>query len=354
MRLECALAEIHDSIEGMELFCTPREFEAALKLLFERKGFSVELTKASGDGGIDLHVVSPVPIVGGRYIVQAKRYKDSVGEPVLRDLYGTLIHERAMKAILITSGYFTKSALAFAEGKPIELIDGEALQVLIDQMGLHGAFSLEAKAPDIVEIPPSSLPQLPAANKEAASPPSPLESSQPNLPQDKISGFSSLVVVIMSCLAVACLYSSYRQPKKTSESMPIEAPIKPRETPQQTSTPAPEIKATEPPATPAIALKPTPEPFATLPTPVVASTPLPPPTASPDAQARAVQKYPELSVAGSLLHRVFWQKMEFYRDHDPIFFNDAEWPTKLADVCAKLCGEKPRPASPSVRPKPRE
>lgn len=36
----------------------------------------------------------------------------------------------------MTTGYFTKSAIAFAEGKPIELIDGEQLDALLKRHGV--------------------------------------------------------------------------------------------------------------------------------------------------------------------------------------------------------------------------
>jgi restriction system protein len=111
-------------------------------------GLSVQLTQASHDGGVDLHVIDPTPIRGGRYIVQAKRYQGGVGEPIMRDLYGTLLHSGAVKAILITTGYFTEGAVAFAYGKPIELVDGNALGRLIDQYQLHHEFSGDAISPN--------------------------------------------------------------------------------------------------------------------------------------------------------------------------------------------------------------
>ncbi len=36
----------------------------------------------------------------------------------------------------MTTGYFTKSAIAFAEDKPIELIDGEQLDALLKRHGV--------------------------------------------------------------------------------------------------------------------------------------------------------------------------------------------------------------------------
>lgn len=99
-------------------------------------GFTTQTTKASGDGGIDLIAYNHQPLLSGKYIIQCKRYAGSVGEPILRDLYGVVTSERANKGILMTTGHFTKSAINFAEGKPIELIDGIKLKELLSQYQL--------------------------------------------------------------------------------------------------------------------------------------------------------------------------------------------------------------------------
>lgn len=108
------------------------EFEKLCQQLVENMGFETELTKASGDGGIDLIAYNYQPLLSGKYIIQCKRYSGSVGEPIIRDLYGVVMSERANKGVLMTTGYFTKSAIAFAEGKPIELIDGSKLNDLLN------------------------------------------------------------------------------------------------------------------------------------------------------------------------------------------------------------------------------
>jgi hypothetical protein len=134
-----------DSLSGIE-------FENICKKLIENMGFSVETTKASGDGGIDLIAYNHEPILSGKYIIQCKRYSGGVGEPIIRDLYGVITSERANKGILITTGYFTKSAIAFADGKPIELMDGKLLDDLLKRYGVSiGAFSIVSNE-DIIRI----------------------------------------------------------------------------------------------------------------------------------------------------------------------------------------------------------
>ena len=109
------------------------EFENLCAKLVSNLGFRVEMTKASGDGGIDIVAFSDLPLYSGKYIIQCKRYSGTVGEPILRDLYGVITSERANKGILITTGTFTASAQKFSEGKNIELIDGTSLKAMISK-----------------------------------------------------------------------------------------------------------------------------------------------------------------------------------------------------------------------------
>lgn len=108
------------------------EFELFCKQLLEKNGFTVSTTATTGDGGIDLIAISNNVFYKGKYIIQCKRYIGSVGEPVIRDLYGVVMAERANKGILITTGTFTNSAITFSKGKQIELIDGDSLNKIIE------------------------------------------------------------------------------------------------------------------------------------------------------------------------------------------------------------------------------
>jgi len=51
----------------------------------------------------------------------------------VRDPYGVVHAESANKGILITTSKLTKAAQRFAEGKPLELIDGEQFNDLLKQ-----------------------------------------------------------------------------------------------------------------------------------------------------------------------------------------------------------------------------
>jgi restriction system protein len=51
----------------------------------------------------------------------------------VRELYGVVVAEHAAGGYVVTSGRFTQDAIAFAQGRNIELIDGDVLQALLLQ-----------------------------------------------------------------------------------------------------------------------------------------------------------------------------------------------------------------------------
>jgi restriction system protein len=115
------------------------DFEHLVRELFERmfsiNGSEVRTTKASRDGGVDVIVYDPDPIRGGVFVVQAKRYNNVVPVSAVRDLYGTMINEGAVKGLLVTTSYFGNDSHKFVKDKPITLIDGSYLTELFQQHG---------------------------------------------------------------------------------------------------------------------------------------------------------------------------------------------------------------------------
>lgn len=94
-------------------------------------GLETKQTRPSRDGGVDCVAFDPRPIFGGKVVIQAKRYKNTVGVSAVRDLFGTLQNEGASKGILVTTSGFGQSSFEFARNKPIELIDGSNLLYLL-------------------------------------------------------------------------------------------------------------------------------------------------------------------------------------------------------------------------------
>lgn len=103
---------------------SPRDFEIFVAQLFRKKGYRVQHRGRSGDMGVDLMITQPG---GRRAIVQCKRYRSTIGPDIVRELYGTLMHEQVVHAFLVTTADISQSAREWAEGKPMTLIDGDTL-----------------------------------------------------------------------------------------------------------------------------------------------------------------------------------------------------------------------------------
>jgi len=106
----------------------PSEFEDYVAYrIFARQGYKVLNTPDTKDGGIDVLITDEY---GRQAVVQCKRYKGTVGSATVRELYGTMIHTGAVRAYLATTADISNDARAWAEGKPIILLDGKRLEQL--------------------------------------------------------------------------------------------------------------------------------------------------------------------------------------------------------------------------------
>lgn len=123
------LGQLDDRPNLMAL--SPKEFESLITNLFQKMGLETKQTQPSRDGGVDCVAYDPRPIFGGKVIVQAKRYKNTVGVSAVRDLFGTMQNEGASKGILVTTSGYGKSSFDFADGKPLELLSGSHLLYLL-------------------------------------------------------------------------------------------------------------------------------------------------------------------------------------------------------------------------------
>ncbi|KGE18827.1 hypothetical protein PWYN_05210 [Paenibacillus wynnii] len=119
----------------------PFDFEHLVCNLFSKIGLESRLTRSSRDGGVDVIAFDPRPVFGGKYVIQAKRYKNTVEVAAVRDLYGTMMNENASKGIVTTSTY-GPDARSFAKDKPIELIDGRVLLHMLEEQGIYAKIQL--------------------------------------------------------------------------------------------------------------------------------------------------------------------------------------------------------------------
>jgi restriction system protein len=126
--------EEEDIISGLDnrtnlMLLTPREFESLIKKPFREDG-----TGNPADEAVARWRCSDRrPIFGGKVVIQAKRYKNTVGVSAVRDLFGTVQNEGASKGILVTTSGFGRASFEFADGKPLELLSGSNLLYLLAQ-----------------------------------------------------------------------------------------------------------------------------------------------------------------------------------------------------------------------------
>ena len=139
-----------EQITDILLNMNPYAFEKLAQRLLRECGFSdVEVTKRTGDGGIDgTGKLRMNGIFSFNVAFQCKRYKGAVGAPERRDFRGSL-STNIEKGVLITTGFFTRAALeeASSEGKRlIDLMDGEDL---INKLAEYGIGLNEVKSYEV-------------------------------------------------------------------------------------------------------------------------------------------------------------------------------------------------------------
>ncbi|MFX1767987.1 restriction endonuclease [Paraburkholderia sp. A1RI-2L] len=105
-----------------------QDFELIVSEAYRRLGYAVEEVGQGGaDGGVDLVLSSK----GKKTLVQCKRWNSSVGAPIVREMFGLMVHHGADAVKIVCASGFTKEARAFSTDKAIELVDGEALVALV-------------------------------------------------------------------------------------------------------------------------------------------------------------------------------------------------------------------------------
>ncbi|NJK80410.1 MAG: restriction endonuclease [Chloroflexaceae bacterium] len=122
------------------LSLSPSEFESRIAMLLSDLGWTlVQRVGGSGDQGVDICAEHQ----GDAYVVQCKRYNKSVSPAAIRELLGTQQHAAADRALLVTTGTFTRQGRDFARKHGIELWDGSVLAARVEeaQGRDHGALA---------------------------------------------------------------------------------------------------------------------------------------------------------------------------------------------------------------------
>jgi restriction system protein len=133
--LRAALADdILEQIKG----CSPQFFERLVVELLVAMGYGGTLADAgqaigrTGDGGID-GIIKEDKLGLDVVCIQAKRWENTVGRPVVQAFAGSMEGMRARKGVLITTASFSKEAEEYVGRieRKIVLIDGKRLADLM-------------------------------------------------------------------------------------------------------------------------------------------------------------------------------------------------------------------------------
>jgi len=123
------------------------DFEHLVRQLFEKhfsdKNVDVKITQSSRDQGVDAVIFNSDPILGGKIVIQAKRYTNTVDVKYVRELWATTQNEGANKGILVTTSNFGPDSYAWASGKNLQLINGSQFLVLLKENGFSYSLDLD-------------------------------------------------------------------------------------------------------------------------------------------------------------------------------------------------------------------
>lgn len=121
--------KVEYTIDDVDLM-TGFEFEDFVGKLFEKMGFSVQVTKSSGDQGVDVLAEKN----GNRIGIQAKCYSNTVGNKAVQEIVAGVTFYNCDKGIVVTNNWFTNSAIELAKANNIVLWDRNMLKQKIDDV----------------------------------------------------------------------------------------------------------------------------------------------------------------------------------------------------------------------------
>ncbi|MBR3807651.1 MAG: restriction endonuclease [Lachnospiraceae bacterium] len=107
-----------------------REFEFFCADLLQKRGFlDVEVTKGSGDYGVDILAEKD----GVTYAIQCKRYEEPIGVKAVQEVYAGKDYYDRMVGVVMSNQYFTKAAADMAGKLKVMLWDRGYLEEMIEE-----------------------------------------------------------------------------------------------------------------------------------------------------------------------------------------------------------------------------
>ncbi|MDE2180630.1 MAG: restriction endonuclease [candidate division NC10 bacterium] len=111
----------------------PEQFERLCFRLLEQMGLSITGCHRNRQGEIDITAVNSQPITGGSYMVRCVLTPPEapINSAQIIALSDTVLAERALKGIFITTGFFSEEVPKLTDGPLIELINGQRLRQIL-------------------------------------------------------------------------------------------------------------------------------------------------------------------------------------------------------------------------------
>ena len=145
-----------------------REFEPLVVQAFRLQGFQVSEATGGTDAGTDLLLRKERQ----SFLVHCKQWRAArVEVPVVQSVHAAMQARGAAGGFVLAAGRFSREAVSFAGGVNIRLIDGPALQALVQQAFVRTGRVAPAPAP--APAPEAREPALAGAPVKSATPPSP-------------------------------------------------------------------------------------------------------------------------------------------------------------------------------------
>lgn len=106
-----------DSMNGVE-------FEEFVAKMFDKLGYTTEVTKASGDQGVDVIAKKDGKVLG----IQAKCYSGVVGNHAIMEVVAGMKYYECNCCVVVTNSTFTAAAKELAKANRVELWDRNDLK----------------------------------------------------------------------------------------------------------------------------------------------------------------------------------------------------------------------------------
>lgn len=103
------------------------EFEEFLQVVFKNMHYKTMLTPITGDYGADLLVKKN----GVKTVIQAKRWKNTVGVEAVQQVVASMRYYKATDAMVITNNYYSQNAINLAKANNVRLWDrGDVIKLI--------------------------------------------------------------------------------------------------------------------------------------------------------------------------------------------------------------------------------